>query len=59
MVDPLDCGPECPSMVKVRIPFGWIIRCSPYKSRGSSESRRPFCIANSVAVDRVEAPIFT
>jgi hypothetical protein len=34
-----------------------VVRGSPYRSSGSRVSSRPCCIANSVAVDRVEAPV--
>jgi hypothetical protein len=35
------------------------LQIAAYTSRGVKESSRPFCMANNVAVDRVEAPIFT
>jgi hypothetical protein len=35
-----------------------VVRGSPYKSTGLRVSSRPCCMANSVAVDRVEAPVF-
>jgi hypothetical protein len=35
-----------------------VVRGSPYKSKGSSVSRSPCCIAKRVTVERVDAPVF-
>ena len=41
----------------IRLRLGRVVRGFPYKSRGSSVSSRPRCMANKVAVERVDAPI--
>ena len=59
MVAPSTLRAGSPSKVNVRSGRSAVVRCSPYRSSGVNESSRPFCMANNVAVDRVEAPIFT
>lgn len=45
------------SRVTVRIAGQRVVRGFPYESSGSSVSSRPCCIPDSVAVERVEAPV--
>ena len=62
--DCLACHDVSPSSVVRRWldrPYGrggvGVVRGSPYRSSGSRVSSRPCCMANSVAVERVEAPV--
>ena len=45
------------SLSTVRMATSSVVRGFPYRSKASRLSSKPCCMANSVAVDRVEAPI--